>query len=259
MEFLRGPRGYIAEIFSSFQGEGPYVGRRQIFVRFAGCNLDCVYCDTPHAKERTKLCSIEFHSGERRSVKNPLSVTQVTDSIKRLLTADIHSVSFTGGEPLLQDAFVAAIARSLREKGISTYLETNGFSAERFDSVIKLFDFAAIDVKLRDHLPSDEGYKSLYENELRCIRISIESGIETIVKVVVLRKDDLTDVKKLCEDISEFATAAPNFYFVIQPVTSPNGVEFSANDLYKFSEAAGEFFKDRVMVIPQVHKLLKVP
>ncbi|MDF2955067.1 7-carboxy-7-deazaguanine synthase QueE [Candidatus Alkanophaga liquidiphilum] len=260
MEFLRlGPKGYVAEIFSSFQGEGPYVGRRQIFVRFAGCNLNCVYCDTPYAKEHTKLCSIEFHSGERREVKNPLSVTQVADSVRRLLTPDVHSVSFTGGEPLLQDAFVVAVAKSLRERGLSTYLETNGFSAERLSNVIKLFDFAAIDVKLREHLPSDEGYENLYENELKCVRIAIESGVETIVKVVVLGKGDLGDVKKLCEDISEFATAAPNFYFVIQPVTSPNGIKLSASDLYGFSEAAGEFFKDRVMAIPQVHKLLKAP
>jgi len=36
----------IAEIFSSIQGEGLYVGRRQIFIRFCGCNLNCRYCDT---------------------------------------------------------------------------------------------------------------------------------------------------------------------------------------------------------------------
>ena len=40
----------IVEIFSSIQGEGLLVGRRQIFVRFAGCNLDCNYCDTEDSK-----------------------------------------------------------------------------------------------------------------------------------------------------------------------------------------------------------------
>ncbi|HPX77174.1 MAG TPA: 7-carboxy-7-deazaguanine synthase QueE, partial [Methanobacterium sp.] len=39
----------ISEIFSSIQGEGKLVGRRQVFIRFSGCNLTCNYCDTPQS------------------------------------------------------------------------------------------------------------------------------------------------------------------------------------------------------------------
>ena len=54
----------ISEIFDSIQGEGPYVGCRQIFIRFCGCNILCDYCDT------------EFDKGEKYTVK------QLVDKIK---------------------------------------------------------------------------------------------------------------------------------------------------------------------------------
>ncbi|MDX9694125.1 MAG: 7-carboxy-7-deazaguanine synthase QueE, partial [Methanothermobacter sp.] len=43
-------RAPIMEVFSSIQGEGLLVGCRQIFIRFAGCNLNCKYCDTPESR-----------------------------------------------------------------------------------------------------------------------------------------------------------------------------------------------------------------
>ena len=46
---MSGPLAQLNELFNSFQGEGLYVGQRQTFVRFAGCNLACQYCDSPQA------------------------------------------------------------------------------------------------------------------------------------------------------------------------------------------------------------------
>ena len=43
-------QSYLSEVFSSIQGEGLYVGDRHLFVRFAGCNLNCQYCDTPDSR-----------------------------------------------------------------------------------------------------------------------------------------------------------------------------------------------------------------
>ena len=96
----------IIEMFSSIQGEGKYVGCRQVFVRFAGCNLACRYCDTENAPAKHRVCQVETHAGSRafREEKNPLSLAQAAEEINRLLREVPHqAVSFTGGEPLLQD------------------------------------------------------------------------------------------------------------------------------------------------------------
>ena len=102
----------LIEIFSSIQGEGKYVGCRQIFVRFEGCNLACRYCDTENAPGAHPTCQIETHAGSRQfeNVANPLSAQDVAAHIKRLLAETPHqAVSFTGGEPLLHAPFIHAL------------------------------------------------------------------------------------------------------------------------------------------------------
>ena len=110
--------GYISEIFSSIQGEGGSVegscfGKRQIFVRFSGCNLiekkfgseGCFWCDSPQARlkmpEKFQFEEIPG-SQELLSEKNPVKISRIIDIIKRLITPGLHSISFTGGEPLYQ-------------------------------------------------------------------------------------------------------------------------------------------------------------
>ena len=68
----------LIEIFSSIQGEGKYVGCRQIFVRFEGCNLACRYCDTENAPGAHPTCQIETHAGSR-SFETELSLSQLAN------------------------------------------------------------------------------------------------------------------------------------------------------------------------------------
>ena len=87
----------IIEIFSSFQGEGLLIGQRQIFVRFAGCNLNCNYCDTQDSKSEK--------SGKLMTPK------EVVEEINNVLTPDCKTISFTGGEPSLYPEFINEVSK----------------------------------------------------------------------------------------------------------------------------------------------------
>jgi organic radical activating enzyme len=95
----------LIEVFSSIQGEGLLVGCRQIFVRMALCNLACGYCDTPYAPQPD--CRIEDApaSGIFRNVHNPVALETLYNILhtwNHLLPGLHHSISLTGGEPLVR-------------------------------------------------------------------------------------------------------------------------------------------------------------
>jgi 7-carboxy-7-deazaguanine synthase len=96
----------ICEIFTSIQGESSYVGLPCTFIRLTGCNLDCVYCDTPHAKKG----GVELSEDE---IMNEVSLVGV------------NLVEITGGEPLLQNDVHHLIERLLND-GHRVIVETNG-------------------------------------------------------------------------------------------------------------------------------------
>ena len=79
----------INEIFTSIQGEGPVVGYRQLFIRFCNCNLNCAYCDT------------EFQSGQEFTPQELFDTIDFEYDLQ-----NIHSISLTGGEPLLNVKFM---------------------------------------------------------------------------------------------------------------------------------------------------------
>ena len=94
----------LAEIFESLQGEGRNTGRPCVFVRFAGCNLKCPWCDTDFSRRFT--LSIE-------------------DLVKEVTGYRPRSVILTGGEPTAQDGMPELVA-ALREAGFWIAVETNG-------------------------------------------------------------------------------------------------------------------------------------
>jgi len=105
----RPPTLKTSEIFASIQGEGLRQGEPTIFVRLAGCNLRCSFCDTKRAWGRGRV----------------QTVVQVMEDIRRLWRDfPARWVCLTGGEPLAQD--IEPLIRELRKDGLSIQVETNG-------------------------------------------------------------------------------------------------------------------------------------
>lgn len=243
----------IGEIFSSIQGEGPLVGRRQTFVRMAGCTLHCSYCDSVRYMQATASCRIEKHAGSRvfTEIENPVDIDVAAKAVEMLDTRGLHSVSFTGGEPLCQHEFVATFAQRCRSIGLPVYLETNGFSVDRFESVAPFIDFAAIDLKLQSHRACpDVNWGDLLENELGCILSAASHGIQTIIKIVVLPETGDDEIEDACGRLE-----SPDA-LVLQPASS---LRIDPDRLLHLHEIASRHLDPgRVMVIPQVHRMLGV-
>ena len=99
----------VSEIFSSIQGEGKYVGCRQLFIRLIGCNMDCPYCDTDKlAHSNLVPCVLEKCEGYEGDLelKNPLDLNDIMPYINYRLQQPHHSISITGGEPLLYSQII---------------------------------------------------------------------------------------------------------------------------------------------------------
>jgi len=99
----------IAEVFPSVQGEGLRLGEPTLFVRLAGCNLRCSFCDTKYART----------GGEMRTRDSVLAEVR-----KIRLVFPAPWVCLTGGEPLLQD--ISGLVRDLKKEGLKVQVETNG-------------------------------------------------------------------------------------------------------------------------------------
>jgi 7-carboxy-7-deazaguanine synthase len=252
--------GHVGQIFNSIQGEGIYVGRRQVFVRFAGCSLCCLYCDTEKFRKfRQRTCWVETKpsSMKFRHVQNPMTHEEVLRYIKRLRTPDTHSISLTGGEPLLAGDFLVDVARACRRAGLTTYLETAGASGEAMAKVVRWIDIAAIDIKLPEHQAvSRSRWSRLFEDELTCIKLALRGGVETFVKIVVLSSTQPKTIKNVCKQLGRIGKIP----VVVQPVTPAGRVRSapSMTYVYHLAQTAARAGIKEIAIIPQMHKLIGV-
>lgn len=208
----------INEIFYSYQGEGPYQGVQQLFIRFSGCNINCEFCDTNH-------------SGYKIYTAKEL-LEEITDNY-------IHSISITGGEPLLQADFLVDFLPMLKHK---VYLETNGTLVSELKKVLPYVDIISMDFKL----PSSTGERAFWGEHREFLKIAMDK--EVFVKSVITENTTLEDWMTAVDIIN------PGILLVIQPIYP---ISPSMEKLEKFKSIALKRL-NKVEIIPQMHPVLGI-
>jgi len=246
--------GRLHEIFSSFQGEGPLVGQRMVFVRLEACNLHCTYCDSlPALTRQPTFCVVPY--GEElppRLLPNPASpalVAELVEEIDRAALSTHRAVAFTGGEPLLQPDFLRELLPLLRRPRRRTYLETAGTLPDQLRAVLPHVDVVAADLKV----PSATSEELPVEAAAEFLRIAHASPADLFVKMVVGAETTADEIARLLTR----CLPDPSIPVILQPVTKvaagPDPPTLAR--LESLQREASRLAFD-VRILPQVHVAL---
>ncbi|MBP7211526.1 7-carboxy-7-deazaguanine synthase QueE [bacterium] len=220
----------IREIFTSLQGEGPYVGVKQLFIRFCGCNLDCEYCDTEEMDNKI----LKFNAKHLRTYIEQFDVNTV------------HSISLTGGEPLLWTDFLKEFLPLTDTK---IYLETNSTLPKELEKIIKYINIISADIKL----PSSSKVENSFELHDDFFKTATKYNTDLFAKIVF--DENITE-----DEIAKSAKLAKTYKFpiILQPKTVNEQLNIDYEIISKIFNKFLSYGID-VRVIPQVHKFLQAP
>ncbi|WP_435195227.1 7-carboxy-7-deazaguanine synthase QueE [Natronomonas sp. EA1] len=201
-----GPALPVNELFCSLQGEGILNGVPSVFIRTAGCNLRCWFCDSYHTSWE------------------PTGAWDAVDAIvERVAEYDAEHVVLTGGEPLIHESAVHLLDE-LAARGYHTTVETNG-TIHREASI----DLASVSPKLSSSTPTperppaggDEPVGDWPERHERD-RIDIDAlralcrDYDTQLKFVVTGREDMAEIESLLARVRE-AVAVPDDRVLLMP------------------------------------------
>lgn len=249
------PKARLIEVFSAIQGEGMNVGTRQIFIRFALCDLRCHFCDSAHSWSVPEVCQIEKTPGWRdfEIYPNPVMLTDLLFWVERQNQPGLHdSISLTGGEPLLSAPFLVQFLPEVRSlTDLPIYLETGGHRPEQLSQLLPYLDSIGMDIKL----PSVSG-ENRWQAHQEFLRLCGNSQVEVFVKIIISSQTNPGELEQAGELVASVNPAIPVF---LQPVTALPGqdsVVVPAPDRVLQWQALMKRFVKQVRVIPQTHKMM---
>ncbi|HEY9825875.1 MAG TPA: 7-carboxy-7-deazaguanine synthase QueE [Stenomitos sp.] len=252
-ESLLLPTASLIEIFSAIQGEGLNVGTRQLFIRFGGCDLRCRYCDSPHTWHPQSDCRIEVTPGQRdfEVQPNPVSVSQLVEWVHQLWRSPLHdSISLTGGEPLLHQAFLAAFLPALNHR-MPIYLETGGHHPAALTTLATYVDLVGMDLKL----PSVSG-EMHWEAHAACLQICQDTNTEAFCKIIVSNATDPAELDQAAQLVAHINPHIPVFLQPVTPISAKGEPTPPMPDQVLEWQARMKAVLASVRVVPQTHKMM---
>lgn len=218
----------ISEVFATIQGEGILSGVPSLFIRVSGCNLRCVWCDTPYTSWTPE--------GEDWSVERLLAWTSGFPQYRHVV--------LTGGEPMLFPESVI-LTRALRDRGLHVTVETAGTVSQDVAC-----DLMSISPKLSNSTPStrEGGRWAAIHDRLRlngAVLNTLTSAYAYQLKFVVSEASDLAEVRA----IRSLVNAPADRILLMPEGVTPEALASRGAWLVEICKAEGYRFCPRIHVL----------
>lgn len=213
------PEFNVVEIFDSIDGEGKRTGELTTFIRLAGCNLRCSYCDTPYA--------LDFEQGNKMKLSEIINQCEEYGNI---------NITLTGGEPLAR-IYIRDLVTELVQKDFQVNIETNGsiqlYNIPRLKNVFYTMDYKCPSSNVEDKMDL-QNLEWLDEDD--------------VLKFVVGNHEDLVHMKNVLEEYDIKA----------QVYISPVFGKIETKEIVDFMKLNKDVFYDARVQI-QLHKIIWNP
>jgi len=191
----------VVEKFVSINGEGQLAGQLAVFIRLAGCNLNCSYCDTKWANEKDVACEL-------------MTSKEIYEYIK---STDVKNITLTGGEPLMQEGILELLEELSKDEELSVEIETNGsISLKEFQVIKENRPKFTMDYKLQS---------SNMEDKMDIDNFNYLKAEDT-VKFVVGNNEDLSRAKAIIDEYELTSKASVYISPVFGQIDLENMVDF---------------------------------